>query len=201
MGLNEPLSRSNTDSSTRSRSPLEDATPKAGTVLSFRETVVCVGPVHGGHILGCLYATSLLKADLGLDWALIQLSDQAVFQVQYNLTKRDPRRAHGIASQILPSPNKLTSILSMTGYSGRMNGVLFPGSTMIRLSPSCKFQEVWTVQFDRPLGKRYPKSSLLSIISEIVQIQVILGLGWLMLFLEAFTGISLPGFLVGEKHI
>ncbi len=31
----------------------------------------------------------------------------------------------------------------------------------MKLSPRGKFQEVWTVQFDQPLGKRYPIRYLL----------------------------------------
>jgi len=31
----------------------------------------------------------------------------------------------------------------------------------MRLSPRGKFQEVWTVQFDQPLGKSYPTRYLL----------------------------------------
>jgi len=101
------------------------------------------------------------ESDLGLDWALIKLSNQSVHKARHDQNKNFPRVGGESPRQTLANPGEITSVSASTGYSGRLSGVLLPGSTMMRLSPRGKFQEVWTVQFDQPLGKSYPTRYLL----------------------------------------
>jgi hypothetical protein len=102
--------------------------------------------------LGVLTAQSAQESQLGLDWALIRLSDNSV---------EDARRAfccNNFAAvnsphYIISTLEEEVSVTSITGYSGTITGVLSPGFTPMKLSPRSKFQDVWTIVFDKPLSK------------------------------------------------
>jgi hypothetical protein len=117
---------------------------------------------YESDIIGHFSVSSLAETDLGLDWALIELLDQSVYKERHDQNANYRQITNGLPRQTLPCPKETTSVLAATGYSGRMSGVLLPGSTMMRLSPGGKFQEVWTVQFGKTLGKKFAEAPTMS---------------------------------------
>jgi hypothetical protein len=156
VGLSATRSNSNSTTSTVSRNETHKVTSTIETVVLFEKQGIGSTSSNESSVLGHLSKSSVAESDLGLDWALIKLSDQSVHKARHAQNKNFQRVRGESPRQTLANPGEITSVSASTGYSGRLSGVLLPGSTMMRLSSRGKFQEVWTVQFDQPLGKTYP---------------------------------------------
>lgn len=122
------------------------------TGVLYEENNILSPPVRqDSSKLGFLASHSAQESQLGLDWALIRLSDSSV---------EDARKAfrwHDFATInpphcIISTLEEEVGVTSITGYSGTITGVLSPGFTPMKLSPRSKFQDVWTIVFDKPLS-------------------------------------------------
>jgi hypothetical protein len=152
--LSAPRSDSNSTTSTVSKNETHKVPSTVETVVLFEKQGIGSTSSNPSNVLGHLWVFSMTELDLGLDWALIKLSDQSVHKARHDQNKNFLRVGGGSPRQTLATPGEIKSVSASTGYSGRLSGILLPGSTMMRLSPRGKFQEVWTVQFNQPLGKK-----------------------------------------------
>ncbi|KAE9365861.1 hypothetical protein N431DRAFT_418721 [Stipitochalara longipes BDJ] len=149
------LSRSNTTASTVSHIEVDNTISRApvdnSVVLRFREGGLGTSLAEERSEIGHLSASSHTEADLGLDWALIELLEPNVYEDRRLLAL--PHSWTGKARQVLSKPSVGKHVLAATGYSGVIGGFLLPGSTKMRLTPRGKFQEVWAVQLDKAIDK------------------------------------------------
>ena len=160
------LSRSNTTAWSMSNLEIDitaNTTTTNETVVLFNEREMTPSSNNRSSIFGHLAESSRLGTDLGHDWALIKLSEESARIMQNEPTKKDSQLI-GHLPQVLPNPRENSSVLATTGYSRRLSGVIFPGSTIMRLTPRGNFKEVWTIQFDKTLGKKLLLSATMPLI-------------------------------------
>jgi hypothetical protein len=102
--------------------------------------------------VGALKSSSTQGTQLGLDWALVELSDNSVRSCRKTFL-RMPQSANILVPQHIASTvEREVNVTFITGYSGTLTGTIAPGFTRMRLLPRSKFQEVWTLNLDKPLG-------------------------------------------------
>ena len=155
------LSRSNTTASTSSQTEGANAVNTAvidNYVLKFQDEDQNIRSEENPGIVGLLSASSLSGTDLGLDWALIELSDQKFYDAHYLNGLRNFWAGNNIFPRHVVSqtkgPRHTRSVTVVTGYSGTIRGLLLPGSTAMKLTPRSKFQEFWTVQLEESIGEQ-----------------------------------------------
>jgi hypothetical protein len=199
------ISRSNTTTSTVSNTQVDntvDRTPVDNSVAAvFRgEEVIDTSTADERSAIGHLSKSSLNGADLGLDWALIELLNQSVYKAQHDKGLAGIGTGLSVPRWLSSNPTTSISVSAATGFSGCISGVLLPGSTMMRLTPRGKFQEVWSVQFHKPLGKIYLVSYIIVAKRlKFIQLQEILVRGLLTLRAQvSTTDTSLLGLLVDK---
>ncbi|PMD34957.1 hypothetical protein L207DRAFT_638433 [Hyaloscypha variabilis F] len=152
------ISRSNTTTSTVLNTQVDntvDRTPVDNSVAAvFRaEEVTDTSTADERSAIGHLSKSSLNGADLGLDWALIELLNQSVYKARHDKGLAGIGTGLSVPRWLSSNPTTSISVSAATGFSGRISGVLLPGSTLMRLTPRGKFQEVWSVRFDRALAE------------------------------------------------
>ena len=151
------LSRSNTTASTISHTEIENTVSTAATdtyVLRLDKEGQNMLSGQKPSIIGSISASSLSGTDPGLDWALIELSDQSFYDARYLNGLRNIWAGNSIFRQVISrssSENLHRAVTVVTGYSGTIRGFLLPGSTAMKLTPRSKFQEVWTVQLEESI--------------------------------------------------
>lgn len=96
--------------------------------------------------------SSISGSQLGLDWALIWLSQPTISNIGMNSKSRSLENVV-LPRRVVPNLEKEADIVVVTGYSGIVKGKISLSTTMMRLSQRSKFQEVWTVRLDSTLGK------------------------------------------------
>lgn len=96
--------------------------------------------------------SSISGSQLGLDWALIQLSQPTISNIGTNSRSRSLENVV-LPRRVVPSLENEADIVVVTGYSGIVKGKISLSTTMMRLSQRSKFQEVWTVRLDNTLGR------------------------------------------------
>jgi hypothetical protein len=148
----ESISRSSTTISTISRAGTAlSSLPIETVLLNYRHS----GPSSSGSQdtkpFGILVASSIQERYLGLDWALVELSDDSVTNCRKEILKKLDNVL--ISGHVASTLERSVVVTSFTGYSGRLMGTISPGFTPMKLSPRSKFQDVWTVKFDLPLSK------------------------------------------------
>jgi len=154
------LSRSNTTASTFSRTEGENTVSTAAIdnyVIRFEKEGLNIHSGRKSSIIGRLSASSLSGIDPGLDWALIELSDQSFYDTRYLNGLRNLWIGTGVPRQVLSGADigeHRRVVVVFTGYSGTIRGFLLPGSTAMKLTPRSKFQEVWTVQLEENIGEK-----------------------------------------------
>jgi hypothetical protein len=154
------ISRSNTTTSSVSNTQVYNTVDTTlvdnSVAVVFRgEEVTDTSTAYERSVIGHLSESSLNGADLGLDWALIELLDQNLYKVRLEKALSGIWTGLSVPRWLSSTPTTNISVSAATGFSGRISGVLLPGSTLMRLTPRGKFQEVWSVRFDKALGKIY----------------------------------------------
>jgi hypothetical protein len=136
-------------------------------------------------------ASSVSGTQLGLDWALFKITEPDMIDTIKPLNTGSlgdvvlPRR-------VVPSLVKEKDIVAVTGHSGILMGKISSSTTMMRLSPGSKFQEVWTVRLSGHIG--ISRCGLLQFTSNDEQAKGIRARGYLMLVAETCTVTSLQEF-------
>jgi hypothetical protein len=107
-------------------------------------------------VFGSLFASSLNHNEIGLDWALVEIT-----ALKFKTTS---------AIALINGPNPLvalhykpvdTEVFAITSSSGRQSGVLSPMPTYMVIPPSSMFQEVWLVRFGGTLGEAPAMATML----------------------------------------
>jgi len=106
-----------------------------------------------GHLSECsiLGMQSGSEMQLGLDWAIVELSENAILDARSSRMKTKTLKNIALSGRIIPKLEKAANIVAYTGYNGVIKGTISPSITMMRLSPRSSFQGVWTVRLDSPL--------------------------------------------------
>jgi hypothetical protein len=127
--------------------------PVQSVLLFVQGNTTSSGNYQNAKQIGLLRVSSSQEGQLGLDWALTELSESYI-ELQRNTFKASGYDARCITNHNIPfTVEHEVNVTSITGYSGTLTGVLSPGFTHMKLSPRSKFQDVWTVTFDKPLCK------------------------------------------------
>jgi len=133
------------------------------SIASPAQPVVLHNPTspttQNSTIMGHLSESSILgmqlgsDMQLGLDWAIVKLSESAILDARTSRMKNKSSKNVALSGTIIPKLENAANILAYTGYNGVVKGTISPSTTMMRLSPRSNFQEVWTVRLDSPLSK------------------------------------------------
>ena len=97
-------------------------------------------------------ASSISGTQVGLDWALIELSQLNMSNGRKNAGKKLPETIVP-PQRVVPSLKVEGDVVIVTGYSGTLRGKISSSTTVMRLSQRSKFQEVWSVRLDSRLSK------------------------------------------------
>lgn len=148
------LSRSDTTNSTSSRTESKNVSSHIETVFLYNEESKIANPTFQGLTkLGHLSTSSILGTQLGLDWALIELSEISSLNARNTIAKNELLKNVVVPRRIVSRLERDAAIVAIKGYSGISRGSISSSTTMMRLSHRSTFQEVWTVRLDSPLGK------------------------------------------------